>query len=85
MYETTSELEDLQQLLDTSLPRSSEHLRSIVTPGERTLTAQQLTAVVTGMCTLAVATVTATGEPRISGLDGHFLHGRGRSRRPGPP
>ncbi len=76
MYETTSELEELQQLLDTSLPRSSEHLRSIVTPGERTLTAQQLTAVVTGMCTLAVATVTATGEPRISGLDGHFLHGR---------
>jgi Pyridoxamine 5'-phosphate oxidase len=76
MYETASELDELQQLLDTSLPRSSEHLRSIVTPGERTLTAPQLTAVLTGMCTLSVATVTAKGEPRISGLDGHFMHGR---------
>ncbi|MEQ4205673.1 pyridoxamine 5'-phosphate oxidase family protein [Actinopolymorpha sp. B9G3] len=76
MYETADELHDLQTLLDTSLPRSSEHLRSIVTPGERTLTASQLTSVLTGMCTLSVATVTARGEPRISGLDGHFLHGR---------
>src|SRR5690606_35262420 len=32
--------------------------------------------VLTGMCTLAVSTVTATGEPRISGADGHFLRGR---------
>ncbi len=76
MYETDTELEQLQTLLDTSLPRSSAHLRSIVTPGERTLTARQLTSVLAGMCTLAVATVTARGEPRISGLDGHFLHGR---------
>lgn len=28
------------------------------------------------MCTLALATVTVTGEPRISGADGHLLHGR---------
>ncbi|MGH3491300.1 MAG: pyridoxamine 5'-phosphate oxidase family protein [Actinopolymorphaceae bacterium] len=76
MYETAAELRDLQALLDSSLPRSSEHLKSIVTPGERTLTAQQLTTVLACMCTLSVATVTAGGEPRISGLDGHFLHGR---------
>jgi hypothetical protein len=31
--------------------------------------------ILTGMCTLALATVTAKGEPRISGVDGHFLHG----------
>ena len=31
--------------------------------------------VVTGMCTLAVSSVTAAGEPRVSGADGHFLHG----------
>jgi hypothetical protein len=76
MYETADELRDLQTLLDTSLPRSSAHLRSIVTPGKRTLTATQLASVLTGMCTLSVATVTTRGEPRISGLDGHFLHGR---------
>lgn len=28
------------------------------------------------MCVLSLATVTATGEPRISAVDGHFLHGR---------
>lgn len=76
MYETETELDELQALLDTSLSRSTAHLRSIVVAGERTLTARQLVRVVTGMCTLAISTVTAVGEPRISGIDGHFLHGR---------
>jgi len=31
--------------------------------------------VLTGMCTLS-GRVTASGEPRISGVDGHLLHGR---------
>lgn len=74
MRETAEELSELQNLLDTSLARSTDHLRSIVVG--RTLSAEQLCQVMTGMCTLALATVTATGEPRISGVDGHFLHGR---------
>ncbi|WBC12317.1 pyridoxamine 5'-phosphate oxidase family protein [Micromonospora sp. WMMA1947] len=28
------------------------------------------------MCTLALSSVTAKGEPRISGVDGHFLRGK---------
>lgn len=76
MMETDSELDRLQALLDGSLSRSSRHLRSIVVPGQRTLTARQLTAVITGMCTLAISTVTSRGEPRISGIDGHFWHGK---------
>ncbi|MEV5569756.1 pyridoxamine 5'-phosphate oxidase family protein [Spirillospora sp. NPDC052269] len=75
MRETPEELEELQALLDASLSRSSSHLRSIIT-AERTLTAEQLTGILTGMCTLALSTVTAKGEPRISGADGHFLHGK---------
>jgi Pyridoxamine 5'-phosphate oxidase len=75
MFETQAELAELQELLDASLSRSTEHLRSIITPGERTLTARQLTAVCTGMCTLAISTVTANGEPRVSAVDGHLLHG----------
>lgn len=75
MRETPEEMRELQALLDASLNRSTAHLRSIVTT-ERTLTAEQLTATLTGMCTLALSTVTAKGEPRISGVDGHFLHGR---------
>jgi hypothetical protein len=74
MRETPEDLKELQGLLDSSLSRSTSHLRSIIT--ERTLTAEQLTQVLTGMCTLALSTVTAKGEPRISGVDGHFLHGK---------
>ncbi|ONI90792.1 pyridoxamine 5'-phosphate oxidase [Actinosynnema sp. ALI-1.44] len=75
MRETPEELTELQALLDASLARSTSHLRSIIDTG-RTLTAAQLTQVLTGMCTLALSTVTATGEPRISGADGHFLNGK---------
>lgn len=75
MYETESELDDLQALLDTSLAAASRHLRSIIRAGQSTATARQLVRLLTGMCTLSVATVTARCEPRISGADGHFLHG----------
>ncbi|NSC25380.1 pyridoxamine 5'-phosphate oxidase family protein [Streptomyces albus subsp. chlorinus] len=74
MRETPEDLKQLQALLDASLSRSTSHLRSIIN-SERTLTAEQLTQVLTGMRTLALSTVTAKGEPRISGVDGHFLHG----------
>jgi hypothetical protein len=76
MWETEAELDELQSLLDGSLARSTEHLRAIIKPGERTLTARQLVGVITGMSTLAISTVTANGEPRISGIDGHFLNGQ---------
>ena len=73
MYETEAELAGLQALLDESLAGASEHLRAIIRPGERTLTAAQLVKVITGMSTLAVSSVTARCEPRVSGADGHFL------------
>ncbi|WP_226365120.1 pyridoxamine 5'-phosphate oxidase family protein [Pseudonocardia sp. ICBG162] len=75
MFETTTEITDLQRLLDASVSGAGDHLRSIVTPGERTLTAEQLVRVATGICTLALATTTRGGEPRVSGVDGHLLHG----------
>ena len=74
MLETSEETAALQSLLDASIARATGHLRAIITD-ERTLTAQQLVALLTGMKVLSVATVTAAGEPRISALDGHFLHG----------
>lgn len=82
MFETPDELEELQALLDASVAGATDHLRSIVTA--RTVTAEQLTRILTGMCTLALSTVTAKGEPRISGVDGHLLHGKwhfGTARR----
>jgi general stress protein 26 len=74
MLETAAEVEALQRLLDSSHDRSTAHLRDIIND-DRTLTAAQLAALLTGMKVLSVATVTARGEPRISALDGHFLHG----------
>ena len=76
MYETSDDLASLDELLTASLRGAGEHLRSIVTEGDRTLDAAQTAAVLTGMRTLAVSTVTASGEPRVSGEDGHFLHAR---------
>lgn len=75
MFETAEELAALQRLLEESLAGSTGHLRSIITP-ERTLDAERLCAAIPGMQTLSLATVTASGEPRISAVDGHFLHGR---------
>jgi len=75
VLETNDEIVALQELLDTSRAGASAHLRDIIT-AERALGARDLIAALTGMKVLSVATVTAGGEPRISALDGHFLHGR---------
>jgi Pyridoxamine 5'-phosphate oxidase len=74
MYETADEMTALQTLLDASHASSTDHLRSIISD-DRVLSARDLVALLTGMKVLSVATVTAGGEPRISALDGHFLHG----------
>lgn len=75
MYETGAELSELQALMDSSHAGSTEHLRSIIT-ADRRPNAGQLVAALHGMKVLSLATVTAKGEPRVSAVDGHFLHGR---------
>ena len=73
VYETAAEIEALQDLLDRSHARSTEHLRSII-DHDRRLTAHDLVGLLTGMKVISVATVTRQGAPRISAMDGHFLH-----------
>jgi hypothetical protein len=73
MYETESEVAALQELLDRSHAGATDHLQAII-GDDRRLSATDLVALLTGMKVLSVATVTAGGEPRISALDGHFLH-----------
>jgi general stress protein 26 len=75
MFETAAELAALQQLLDASFGRASGQLVSIMTP-ERRLSASDLSKRLPSPAVLNLATVTAAGEPRISAVDGHFLHGR---------
>jgi general stress protein 26 len=74
MKETPEEIAALQELLDRSHGSATEHLRSIIND-ERRLTASDVVALLTGMKVISVATVTAQGRPRISAMDGHFLHG----------
>lgn len=74
MYETGAEVEALQRLLDASYAGATQHLRGIVDDDHR-LSARDLVARLTGMRVLTLATTTASGEPRISAVDGHFLHG----------
>ncbi|MCU1656549.1 MAG: pyridoxamine 5-phosphate oxidase-related FMN-binding protein [Pseudonocardiales bacterium] len=74
MWETAEELSALQGLLDVSFGRASEHLKSIMTP-ERQISAPRLVSELPSPAVLNIATVTARGEPRVSAVDGHFLHG----------
>jgi len=76
MRESPEELAALQQLFDASLGRSGQHLRSIITEGQRTPSADVVCRELEGMKVLVVATVGADGRPRTSAVDGHFLHGR---------
>jgi hypothetical protein len=75
MLETTTEVTELQELMDGVYPQTTQHLRSIIA-GQRRLSADALVKLLTGMRVLSLATVTAAGEPRISAVDGHFLHAR---------
>ena len=75
MRETAQELAALAQLIDASFAAASAHLRGIMAP-ERRLSAEQIVADIPSPALLNLATVTARGEPRLSAVDGHFLHGR---------
>ncbi len=74
MLETPAEIDELQALLDRSHAGATEHLKGII-HGERLLTAADIVGLLSGMKVVSLATVTAAGEPRISAVDGHFLHG----------
>ncbi len=75
MFETDAELAELQAMLDHHLAGANPHMRAIVTP-ERRLNARQVVRYLTGVRHVALATVTAKGEPRVSPLDSLFIHGR---------
>ena len=74
MYETPDDLVALQELLDRSYESAGAHLLRIITP-ERRLTAEQVAERLTGMCLLALATVTADGRPIVGPVDGVFYRG----------
>jgi uncharacterized pyridoxamine 5'-phosphate oxidase family protein len=74
VHETPEDLTALQKLLDRSYERGGAHLRRIITP-ERRLTAEQVCERLSGMCLLALATVTSDGRPIVGPVDGIFFRG----------
>lgn len=71
MHETREDLDTLQALLDASRATAGPHLREVFTD-PLGLTAQQLVVRLAGVRVLALATVTATGEPLAAPIDGIF-------------
>jgi len=77
MDETDRELAELQALLDRSAAGvQSAQLKEIFHVPKLTLTAAELVAALQGIQHVAMATVTASGEPRVGPMDSLFLHGR---------
>jgi hypothetical protein len=74
MHETQAEIAALQALIDSSYASAGTHLLSIHDP-ERRLRAEQVVERLTGMCLLALATVTADGRPIVGPVDGIFFRG----------
>ena len=71
VHETEDDLVRLQALLDRSYAQSGEHLRSITTP-QRRIDARELGRLLGGVQVIDLATVTPSGAPRVSPVDGLF-------------
>src|SRR5947209_12322537 len=80
MRETQEDIERLQTLLDNSIKRAGAFLRRSFQMPEHSLTAQQLIECWLDVQTVALATVTTRGEPRIAPI-GSLLY-RGDIYRP---
>jgi hypothetical protein len=73
MRESAADLERLQLLLTDSAQRASSFLRSSFEIPERSLTAEQLVDHLRGPLTVALATTTRRGEPRVAPINAFFL------------
>jgi uncharacterized pyridoxamine 5'-phosphate oxidase family protein len=74
VHETAGDLTALQAVIDASYAAAGPHLLSIHDP-ERRLSAEQVSEQLTGMCLLALATVTHDCRPIVGPVDGIFFRG----------
>ena len=73
MFETETELEELQKLLDASFDRAGKQLSGFDETNR--LSAHELSGF-KGIRLVAVATVNSKGEPRVAPRSAAFLHGK---------
>src|SRR5256884_7459472 len=75
MRETQEDIERLQTLLDNSIKRAGAFLRRSFQMPEHSLTAQQLIDCWLDVQTVALATITTRGEPRIAPIGSLLYRG----------
>jgi hypothetical protein len=74
-HETPEDIAELQRVLDRSHASAGVHLQRIFSE-ERRVPAAELPGRLQGVQVLALATVTARGEPRVAPVDGHLYRGK---------
>jgi nitroimidazol reductase NimA-like FMN-containing flavoprotein (pyridoxamine 5'-phosphate oxidase superfamily) len=74
VHESDTDLAALQELIDRSYATAGAHLLSIHT-ADRRLSAELVARRLSGMCLLALATVTADARPLVGPVDGVFYRG----------
>jgi hypothetical protein len=75
MRETPEDAARLEAVLRQSIARAGPFLRSSFEMPEHSLSARQLIAYLQGVQTVALATVTAKGEPRVAPIGAIFYRG----------
>ncbi|HEU5348806.1 MAG TPA: pyridoxamine 5'-phosphate oxidase family protein [Ktedonobacterales bacterium] len=76
MRETPEDISQLEALLNQSIERAGAFLRSSFEIPEHSLSARQLIAYLQGVQFVALATVTANGEPRVAPIGAIFYRGQ---------
>jgi hypothetical protein len=72
VHETPEDIDRLQGLLDESIQKAGAFLRSSFQMPEKSLSARQLVTCLTGVPTVAFATVTSASEPRVAPIGSVF-------------
>jgi len=75
MHEAPEDFQRLQTLIDQSIEQAGKFLRRSFQMPEHSLSAQQLVHFWQGMQTVAFATVTSKGEPRVAPISAVLLRG----------
>ncbi len=76
LREAAEDMERWQALLDRSIERAGPFLRESFRMPEHSLSAPQLVRLLDGIVTVALATATARGEPRVAPTGALFYRGR---------
>jgi len=76
MQETQKDLQRLQTLIDQSIAQAGGFLRKSLQMPEKSLSAEQLVRYLQGIKVVAMASVTAKGEPRVAPVGSLFYRSR---------